>query len=268
MAPFKCHGKAPEFDLDEYKNTFKVFEMKWKVVLRLSGIDEGVEAGRRDQYKADMLLSGFSPTTLHTVMSMGLTDDEMKNHETIIKKLKERFMAGRNQHVWRHEFNQKKQLLVQGFDDFLCKLRDLAGKCAFDEGCCANCINARLIDRIVVGVESDELRIKLIEQAATLTLDNAITVAQAWEATNKSVSSLRSETQSSIEAIRSRSTYKQNKVQQQHQAVAGPAGGCQYCGGNEDHNRKFSPAANRSCYKCNKSGHFAIVFQSSKQDNQ
>ena len=167
----------------------------------LSNINEALDAGRRPQYTADVLLSCFSPTTLQTVLSMGLTEDELKNHETILKKLKERCKSGRNQHVWRHEFNNKRQLPNQSFDDYLCELRDIAAKCAYKDDCCDRCLPARLLDRIVAGVENDDLRRKLIEKAAGLTLEDAIIIAQAWEA-NKSVSGLSSSETYTVDAVR------------------------------------------------------------------
>ena len=135
--PFKYNGTPPKFDLDEYKDTFHVFECSWGIFLRLSNIIEALDAGRRPQYTADVLLSCFSPTTLQTVLSMGLTEDELKNHETILKKLKERCKSGRNQHVWRHEFNNKRQLPNQSFDDYYFVRTS--------RHCCKMCIQGRLL---------------------------------------------------------------------------------------------------------------------------
>lgn len=273
--PFKPNGTAPPFDLEEYKDTFPVWKMKWDVYLRLSNIDEDLEQARRAQYKADVLISCLSPTTLHTVMSMGLTANELKDHAVIITKLEERCKAGRNQHVWRHQFHLKRQLANQSFDDYLCELRDIGSKCSFETGCCGHCLPARLLDQIVVGVEDDDLRVKLIEKAGALTLDNAIQLAQAMEASSKSVSSLRNDS-SSVDAIRSKSTYRQQKIQTQQSAVtSGQRGdskpgryqnnknkastGCHFCGSETSHPRKVCTASNKQCYNCDKIGHFATV---------
>ena len=103
--PFKPNGTAPPFDLEEYRDTFSVWKMKWDVFIRLSNIDEVLEQARRAQYKADVLISCLSPTTLHTVMSMELTDEDLRNPTTIITKFEERCKAGRNEHVWRYQFH-------------------------------------------------------------------------------------------------------------------------------------------------------------------
>ena len=273
--PFKPNGTAPPFDLEEYRDTFSVWKMKWNVFIRLSNIDEVLEQTRRAQYKADVLISCLSPTTLHTVMSMGLTDADLRNPTTIITKLEERCKAGRNEHVWRYQFHSIRQLPQQSFDDFLCELRDVGTKCSFGDGCCQNCLPARLLDQIVVGVHDDDLRAKLIEKAAGLTLENAIQLAQATEAASKSVTSLRSDS-SSVDSISRKSAYKQNKLRQQQQAVTGssrdakkPAGesssGCGYCGSKEDHPRENCRATNSMCYSCNNFGHFAALCPSPEE---
>ena len=53
----------------------------------------------------------------------------------------------------------------------------------------------------MAGVENDDLRRKLIEKAAGLTLEDAIIIAQAWEA-NKSVSGLSSSETYTVDAVR------------------------------------------------------------------
>ena len=41
--------------------------------------------------------------------------------------------------------------------------------------CCANCEPTRILGQLIFGVESDDVRVKLLEQGATLTLDMALT---------------------------------------------------------------------------------------------
>ena len=90
---------------------------------------------------------------------------------------------------------------IKALTIILCELRDIAAKCAYKDDCCDRCLPARLLDRIVAGVENDDLRRKLIEKAAGLTLEDAIIIAQAWEA-NKSVSGLSSSETYTVDAVR------------------------------------------------------------------
>jgi hypothetical protein len=77
--------------------------------------------------------------------------------------------------VWRQQFSAKKQGVQQAADDWLCELRDLARRFEFATDCCANCELTRILGQLIFGVESDDVRVKLLEQGATLTLDMALT---------------------------------------------------------------------------------------------
>ena len=109
-------------------------------------------------------------------MSMGLTDAQLGNHETMIQKLRDRCNAGRNRHVWRQQFALSKQRANEAADNWLCDLRELARKCEFAVDCCANCQPTRILGQLVYGVYDDEIRRKLLEKGATLSLDQAIEI--------------------------------------------------------------------------------------------
>ncbi len=57
---------------------------------RASTIDSVLEDDERPAYKTNILLSCLSKETLQSVMSMGLTDAQMGDHEVVIQKLRER----------------------------------------------------------------------------------------------------------------------------------------------------------------------------------
>ena len=116
-AAFKPNGTPPAFDLDEYKDSFKLWEKRWEIFMTLSTIDTALEEPRRPLYKACTLLSCLSSATLQPVLTMGLSPAEMNDHTEIIKYLKERCNAGRNRHLWRQIFTGKRQLKGQVADD-------------------------------------------------------------------------------------------------------------------------------------------------------
>ncbi len=182
---FKPFGKPPPIDLDEYKDSFELWHNKWTIFLRLSTIDLALDAGERFLYKAHTLLSCLSTDTLQAVLSMGITDTKLDNHTVVIDHLRARCNAGRNRHVWRQQFAAKKQGVQQSADDWLCELRDLARKCEFATGCCANCEKTRILGQLIFGVESDEVSVKLLEHGATLSLDQALKIIRTTEASNK-----------------------------------------------------------------------------------
>ena len=94
----------------------------------MSTIETALPEPERPAYKKNILLSCLSKQTLASVINMGLSDEQMASHTEIIKKLRERRNAGRNKHVWRHQFAARKQRAGEPVDDWLCELRDLASK--------------------------------------------------------------------------------------------------------------------------------------------
>ncbi len=162
--PFKPHGTPPPFDLDEYKDSFELWSKKWQIFLTLSTIDSALEEDARPTYKAHTLLSCLSDSTLQAVLTMGLTEAQLDDHEVIIEKLRQRCNAERNRHVWRQQFASKKQGDGQAADDWLCELRDLSRKCEFAKDCCADCYKTRILGQIVFGVHDDSVRVKLLEK--------------------------------------------------------------------------------------------------------
>jgi len=126
--PFKPYGKPPSFDLDEFKESFEIWETQWQIFINLSTVDTELDPAERPKYKANLLKSCMSTPSLTALFLSGLTAAELIDPEAIIKKLRERCNAGRNHHVWRHQFASCSQRKDEAVDDWLCDLRDLARK--------------------------------------------------------------------------------------------------------------------------------------------
>ncbi|KAI9550940.1 hypothetical protein GHT06_000605 [Daphnia sinensis] len=237
------YGSPPRFDLDENKGSFELWHQQWKIFLALSTIDIVLDDDERPAYKTNILISCLSKETLQAVMSMGLTDAEMGNHETVIQKLRERCNAGRNRHVWRQHFALSKQRANEAADNWLCDLRDLARKCA------------------------------------TLTLDQAIEILRVAEAASKQATNLKTGDAAAIQTL-AKSAYKKNKTHRQFSTSSnrhpakerqsnkqpkedGKSDGCWNCG-SQRHPRQQCPANGKECSKCAEIGHFARVCNAKK----
>jgi hypothetical protein len=96
--------------------------------LALSTI-EVLDAAARPAYKTNQLKYCLSTPTLQAVLSAGITAVQLENHEEIINLLRTRCNAGRNRHVWRHQFAICFQLPNQSADNWLCSLCDISRKC-------------------------------------------------------------------------------------------------------------------------------------------
>jgi hypothetical protein len=81
---FKSHGSPPPFDLEAERDSFDVWEERWKIFLALSTIDEVLDAAARSAYKTNQLKSCLSTPTLQAVLSARLTAVQLGDHEEII----------------------------------------------------------------------------------------------------------------------------------------------------------------------------------------
>jgi hypothetical protein len=98
---FKPYASQPRFDLDEFKDSFELWHAQRKTFLALSTIDTVLEVYGRQENKTNIPLSCLSKETLQAVLTVGLDEDDLKNHKVIIQQLRDRCNVGRNRHVWR-----------------------------------------------------------------------------------------------------------------------------------------------------------------------
>jgi hypothetical protein len=104
VKPFKPHGQAPPFDMEERKDSFDVWETQWKFFIDLSTIKDLVPGPQQPKYMATLLFSCMSPNMLKTVVNAGLGATVMEDVTQIIEYLRERCNAGKNKRVWRQQF--------------------------------------------------------------------------------------------------------------------------------------------------------------------
>ncbi|KZS02854.1 Uncharacterized protein APZ42_034560 [Daphnia magna] len=210
VRPFRPFGTPPPFDMDDYKDSFEIWQAQWKIFLELSTIDTALDAAERPRYKANVLKSCMSKSTLTALLTFGMSAADLQDPVAIITALKDRCNAGRNCHVWRQQFSSRVQREKEAIDDWLCDLRSISSKCEFGTDCCAACEPTRILGQLVFGVCSDDDRRKLLELGPTLKLDDALKTLRLTEATRKQSANLKGGDASSIFRM-SQSTYKKNK---------------------------------------------------------
>jgi hypothetical protein len=162
-------------------------------------------------YKANILLSCLSKPTLQAICTMGLSNIELGYSDIIIDKFRERCNAGRNCHVWRQQFALRIQREKESVDSWVCELRELAQKCEFNTDCCNKCQDTRLLGQIIYGVHSDKVRRKLLQEGATLSLNQALTTLRTAEATLMQAANLRQNDPPSIQQIKNNTARTDSK---------------------------------------------------------
>jgi hypothetical protein len=262
---FKPYGSPPPFDLEAERDSFPVWEERWNVFLALSTIYEVLDAAARPAYKTNQLKSCLSTATLQAVLSAGLTAAQLADHLEIINLLRTRYNAGRNWHVWRHQFALCFQLPNQSADNWLCNLRDISRKCDFGSDCCASCEPTRILGQLISGVADNAVRIKLLELGDALTLDQALTILRSAETSRLQAASLQ-QSDHAINAIR-HSAYKssksptrddkQTRFASDNKSRGRTSAPCRYCAGPRRNGTTQCPAFRKICDNCGKDNHFA-----------
>jgi hypothetical protein len=203
---------------------------------------------------------------------MGLVPTELKDADIIIGKLQERCNAGRNCHVWGQKFSSRVQRDTESADSWLSDLRDLARKCEFEKDCCTACQNTRILGQVVFGVFDDEVRRKLLELGATLTLDMALTMLRTAEATRLQASTIKQGGAAPVHQLKTpaaKPPMGKPATQHRDQHRGRPAArwhppgtkpyGCWNCGSATRHAKEDCPAFGKECLGCHKTGHFQAV---------
>ena len=119
--------------------------------------------------------------------SLGLTDEQKKEYETVKDKFEAHFVKRRNTIFERAKFNQRRQEEGESVDSFITSLYCLAEHCGYGA-----LHNEMIRDRIVVGLQDAALSEKL-QMDKDLTLDKAVASARQREAVKKQQAVVRGE---------------------------------------------------------------------------
>ncbi|UYV82065.1 hypothetical protein LAZ67_21000644 [Cordylochernes scorpioides] len=200
------------------------------------------------------------------LISFNLTEIEINNYETVVKKFEEHFIGKRNVIFERAQFNRRYQQDGEAVEEYIRVLHKMAEKCNYGS------LKEEMIrDRIVVGVKNLQLSEKL-QLEPNLTLERAIQAACQTECVKQQQTILRSTTtqaanvdqvyEKKLPPRRFNSTFgkgdasKKSKFQKWSKPEKS---GCIRCGASKFHPYKDCPAKEVKCHKCKKVGHFAKV---------
>ena len=196
--------------------------------------------------------------------SMGLSEEDKKNYDTVKTKFEAHFIKRRNSIFERAKFNQRRQEEGESADSFITSLYCLAEHCAY-----GTLHDEMIRDRIVVGLLDANLSMKL-QMDPELTLDKAVTLARQSEAIKQQQKVVRGVVGSNppgVGAITRQQPHQggDRPKRQTHPKPTLPQATCTRCGRSPPHTRQQCPAREAICHKCAKKGHFQSVCKSSKK---
>ena len=184
--------------------------------------------------------------------------------EIVKAKFKAYFTPRVNETYERYKFLKRKQEQGETFESFLTDLKNLVSSCGYH----VEEKSKVLRDQIVMGVVSNVVREKLLDQAA-LTLNTAVDLCRSSEVTGQLMMGM-SATNDPIQPVHAvkqkghRSTHTHRSDKQVHKNNHKC---CKYCG--KSHEPRKCKAYGRFCNKCGMKNHYANCCDNfSKNDNK
>ena len=167
----------PKLDLQVDRGTdFEAWRTQWTAYVNLSGLSE-----ESAETKVQALNLCFSRETLTIVNNLGLTNEQKKDVDAIIRAIKNHIDGHRNESMERHALRRRIQQPGETFDDYLVALRELAKTYSF---CSEECAQKNIRDQIIEGINDGDTVEHLLRQP-NLTLDTAINTCRAQEAAKR-----------------------------------------------------------------------------------
>ncbi|UYV78016.1 hypothetical protein LAZ67_15003200 [Cordylochernes scorpioides] len=221
---------------------------------------------KKEEEQVNALIYILGEKTEDALISFNLTEIEINNYKTVVKKFEEHFIGKRNVIFERAQFNRRYQRDGEAVEEYIRVLHKMAENCNYGS------LKEEIIrDRIVVGVKNLQLSEKL-QLEPNLTLERAIQAACQTECVKQQQTILRSTTtqaanvdqvyEKKLPPRRFNSTFgkgdasKKSKFQKWSKPEKS---GCIRCGASKFHPYKDCPAKEVKCHKCKKVGHFAKV---------
>ena len=160
----------------ENATLFKIWKQKWESWIYMATSALGYLS---EENKFHLLISCFSDSTMKDIFELGLEDE--KDPDKIIEALANSLTIGKNHHRYRYDFNYRKQLQNESVDSWLVSLKNLAKFAKYDSDCCSKCLESRMLDQLVFGVNSPEVRELLLDVGPDLSLDHAVRLIRKFD---------------------------------------------------------------------------------------
>lgn len=200
------------------------------------------------EVQAATFMAVIGPDAIEIYNSFNLSDANKNDLQIIKDKFKEYFAPKTNISFERYIFFKIVQNEDEQFNEFLTRIKTQASKCEFD-----NLLDEMLKDKIVFGIQSNQVREKLLTEDK-LDLTKAITICKTSEQAFKQLDEFEGKNKADkVLAVRNKGV--KNKQNEYYD--------CKRCGTN--HKCRQCPAFNKPCTKCNINGHFANMCRTKKK---
>ncbi|XP_055714912.1 uncharacterized protein K02A2.6-like [Phlebotomus papatasi] len=178
-------------------------------------------------------------------------------YEEIVSELKECFDPTPNEIVEIFGFQKREQQEGESCDEFLAALRKLSTHCNFGCSSC-NHLKKSIRNQFVMGIRNKSIQKRLLEKR-DLTLELAVDIAKAMEASEKGEAALKMTVKEGGEVLKL-DTKEQERPQRStmDDGKTGPPKKCFRCGVSTHYSHECIHK-DKTCYLCTKKGHLARI---------
>lgn len=248
--PLKLDGNVAE-NWRVFKQNFDVYA----TAIELSKKAEPIQVA--------IFLNACGSDATETFETFDLDIDSKKKYAEVVKAFEAYCAPKKNEVYEAFKFNSRNQERGETFDSFLLDLKKLVKNCGYQD-------KDRMIrDRIVMGINDDSLRKKLLEKD-DLDLKKCIEMARSAEVTHKRANDMQKHTtQANVDAVQSRSnkrnkpfgTNSSNKSNNQSKGFDNKKSGnkiaCKFCKSVHEYGK--CPAFGKRCNNCSGLNHFSVA---------
>lgn len=258
MAEKEMFNKPGPLILDaQAAENWRKFRMRFEIYLVATEKDK-----KSDKLKVNLLLNCAGSEAIEEYSHFTYDEEESpESYEVVCTKFEQLCKGAKNVIYERLVFNKRCQKEGERIDALVSDLKRLALTCEF-----GSLKDSLIRDRIVGGVQSDELRGELLKKP-DLTLQKAHDYCRTYEASESQ--KLKFSLPSGVAARETSVTPVQNiRAKPKFNASTGSDPLCKFCGLHHSFSHPSKcPAFKQQCRKCKKQGHFARVCKAPTRQN-
>ena len=243
------------------EQSWKVFKQKFNLYLLAAGFKK-----RSEEEKVALLLTLGGDELIEIYNSFEFPTpasgdpDPSQILKNVLEKFDGYFSPRKNVLVDRYKFRKCIQRADETLDSFITRIKIIIKQCDYGQE-----NDNELRDQLVFGCNDDTLREKFFKEDS-LTLDKAIKLSIAHQATKKQMSVFREEARDDVNKIgltqksKPRPTQRKPTSKNQDFSAAGKElKACKFCGNKHIWKRENCPAYGKTCNSCSGENHFASM---------
>ncbi|KAI4465713.1 hypothetical protein MML48_3g00009509 [Holotrichia oblita] len=147
-----------QIDSGDLWENIQLFKANWNTYTLATGMDKW--STNRESQKVNILLSIIGDAAKLKFNNFGLTDEDKVNCEKLLNKISDKILSKKHQLYERWLFHTCSQLTDESFQSYLLRLNKILDQCEFDKISVDNMKNVMLRDKIMFGINDQELNNK------------------------------------------------------------------------------------------------------------